>query len=129
MGASQNAGPAEVLRALWQRILSRARDLRNAGRADGNFAIRKYCSLSCANSTGAAAKPTFHFRARKSLKPQCEACGIRRHPHAHHVDGDISNNDPSNIQTLCTHCHGFWHNMLKRCGLPVAHRMPRLCDF
>ncbi len=93
------------------------------------FRNRKYCSLTCANSTGAARKPTFHFRARKNLGPQCEACGSKQHPHAHHVNGDISNNAPDNIQTLCKHCHGFWHNMLKRCGQPIALKMPRLWPF
>lgn len=90
------------------------------------FAARKFCSLSCANSTGAAAKVTYHFRARKNLGPQCEACGSKQDTHAHHIDGDVANNAPSNIQTLCKHCHLFWHNMLKRHGRPTDRRMPRL---
>ena len=56
----------------------------------------------------------------------CEACGWAKSLHVHHCDGDPQNNDPANLQTLCTHCHNFWHAMLARLGRPIAGRMPAL---
>jgi site-specific DNA-cytosine methylase len=65
-------------------------------------------------------------RARKHLKQACEACGQTTSLIAHHVDQDKANNAEENIQTLCKHCHDFWHAMQKRRGLVIAGRMPRL---
>lgn len=93
------------------------------------FAKRKYCSLSCANSHGAVTTAGHRARAIKLRGQQCEACGLRSKLQAHHVNGDITNNTPANIQTLCEHCHGFWHNMLARNGMPIAGRMPPLYRF
>lgn len=46
---------------------------------------------------------------REHLKPFCEKCGFeaqeRRQLDVHHKDGDKSNNDPSNLITLCPPCH------------------------
>ncbi|MCC6475149.1 MAG: HNH endonuclease [Burkholderiales bacterium] len=60
------------------------------------------------------------------MKKKCEACGYARALQAHHIDQDNSNNEPENIQTLCKHCHDFWHTTAKRIGKMVAGRMPRL---
>ena len=41
-------------------------------------------------------------------KYQCRACGrlvVGREAHVDHVDGDDSNNDPANLQTLCQQGH------------------------
>ncbi len=42
-------------------------------------------------------------------KQTCERCGfVPEHPcqlDVHHKDGDHSNNDPANLQTLCANCH------------------------
>jgi hypothetical protein len=35
---------------------------------------------------------------------RCAICGGER-PHVHHIDGDPSNNDPSNLIPLCPNCH------------------------
>ena len=94
----------------------------------GAFIRRKFCSLSCAN-TRETATLTVHgysFRARKHLKKQCEACGYTKSLHAHHVDQDKTNSEPENIQTLCKHCHNFWHTAQKRMGKEIAGRMPSL---
>lgn len=93
------------------------------------FRQQKYCSLICANSTGALTEAGKLARAKKHRKAMCEACGHMAKLHSHHVDGDQGNNLPENIQTLCAHCHGFWHNMLERRGLPIGGRMPRLIPF
>ena len=90
------------------------------------FANRKYCSLTCANSKPVVKRQMKMHRARKHLKPECEACGTTSRLHAHHVNGNHDDWSEGNIQTLCTHCHGFWHNMLKRRGLPITGKMPCL---
>lgn len=42
-------------------------------------------------------------------KDSCEKCGIKpedkKQLHKDHIDGDRSNNNASNIQTLCVECH------------------------
>jgi hypothetical protein len=90
------------------------------------FKRRKFCSLSCANTRSDLTKHGYSWRARKHLKEKCEACGYQRALQAHHVDQDIRNNQPENIQTLCKHCHDFWHTTAKRLGKIKAGRMPSL---
>jgi hypothetical protein len=93
----------------------------------GVFKRRKYCSLTCANSRKHPEHwETHHWRARKLRGKVCEACGSVTSLHAHHVDQNPENNAPENIQTLCKHCHGFWHNTAKRRKWAVAGRMPPL---
>jgi hypothetical protein len=88
------------------------------------FLRRKYCSLACANSKkGAITRDGYSKRAIKHLKRHCEACGHNRSLCAHHIDQDIENNKEENIQTLCMHCHNFWHTTAKRCGANIAGKM------
>lgn len=89
------------------------------------FARRRFCSLSCANSKAVLTMSGCRSRARKLRGPRCEACGYQHYLHAHHKDGDFTNNDPTNIQTLCTHCHNFWHALLDRLLMPCGP-MPAL---
>ena len=91
------------------------------------FRRRAFCSLTCANSKrGPLTKHGYSWRARKHLKSACEACSQETSLIAHHLDQRASNNVPSNIQTLCKHCHDFWHATQKRRGRPIAGRMPPL---
>lgn len=90
------------------------------------FKRRRFCSRSCANTRKDLTKHGYSWRARKHLKEKCEACGYKRALQAHHVDQNIANNEPQNIQTLCKHCHDFWHTTAKRTGRTVAGRMPSL---
>jgi hypothetical protein len=90
------------------------------------FNKRKFCSLSCANTRKVLTKHGYSWRARKHLKTSCEACGYRHKLEAHHIDQDKTNNQPENIQTLCSFCHDFWHTMQKRLGRSIAGRMPSL---
>jgi len=90
------------------------------------FKKRKFCSLSCANTRTDLTKHGYSWRARKHLKSACEACGHGRRLQAHHIDQNITNNNAENIQTLCKHCHDFWHTTAKRRGRTVAGKMPSL---
>lgn len=92
------------------------------------FLKQEFCSLSCANTreTMTLTAHGYSFRARKHLKECCEACGYTKTLHAHHIDQDKTNNSPENIQTLCKHCHNFWHTAQKRMGKEIAGRMPSL---
>ena len=92
----------------------------------GVFLRRRFCSLSCANSKAEVGKSAHHWRARKFRKKNCEACGQVTSLHVHHLNGKQSENSQGNTQTLCIHCHKFWHDTLKRLGLPIAGRMPGL---
>lgn len=44
-------------------------------------------------------------RAIKKRKKQCEKCGTTKQLQTDHIDRDKSNNDPSNLMTLCRPCH------------------------
>lgn len=90
------------------------------------FQRRRFCSLSCANTRTDLTRHGYSWRARKHLKRNCEACGYTRALQAHHMDQDIANNEGSNIQTLCKHCHDFWHTTATRIGKTVAGRMASL---
>src|SRR3990167_6524534 len=95
------------------------------------FRRRKFCSLTCAGLSRAQPGPIltkagWHYRARKLRKEACEACGKMTSLHAHHSNGNRNENTEANIQTLCIHCHKFWHDTLSRLGLPIAGKMPAL---
>lgn len=90
------------------------------------FMRRRFCSLRCANTRTDLTKHGYSWRARKHLKTKCEACGYTRALQAHHINQSIKDNRPENIQTLCKHCHDFWHTTAKRLGKTVAGRMPSL---
>jgi 5-methylcytosine-specific restriction endonuclease McrA len=44
-------------------------------------------------------------RKLKYKKDYCETCGTNEKLQVDHIDGDRSNNDPSNLKTLCWPCH------------------------
>jgi len=52
---------------------------------------------------------TCHMRGKRTKKDHCERCGfIPEDPvqlDVDHINADRSNNDPSNLQTLCANCH------------------------
>lgn len=90
------------------------------------YAKRKYCSLRCANTRTDIKPKTYLWRARQHRRTACEACGYTKRLAVHHCDQNQQNNDLSNLQTLCSHCHDFWHATAKRLGRTVAGRMPSL---
>jgi hypothetical protein len=36
---------------------------------------------------------------------QCTLCASTENLCVHHIDGDVTNNDPANLQTVCATCH------------------------
>ena len=91
-----------------------------------NFRRRIYCDRSCGNSKLQRGRQAWLWRSRRHRKDACEACGYGRYLHVHHIDQNIENDDPGNLQTLCTHCHNFFHATAERLGLPIAGRMVSL---
>ena len=91
--------------------------------------MRKYCDKTCANAKkhpeGWAKE---HAEAQQFKGKSCEACGLKKNLHVHHCDGIPSHNTADNCQTLCTHCHGFWHKTANRVGRKPEGRMPELWE-
>jgi hypothetical protein len=57
------------------------------------------------------AKGTGYQRARRAFPLAglpCDRCGAPA-AERHHVDGDVFNNTPANVQRLCTPCHHLAH--------------------
>ncbi|HEX2578646.1 MAG TPA: HNH endonuclease [Aquihabitans sp.] len=69
------------------------------------FLTRVNCSQSCGNTKVDVTKDAHHWRARQHRGVACEDCGTTKGLHVHHVDRDHTNNDPSNLRTLCGSCH------------------------
>lgn len=72
----------------------------SAGRYKGRQIFHRYCK-SCKNNKA---------RTMNYIKKDfCESCGfVAQHKvqlDIDHINGDHSNNDPSNLQTICANCH------------------------
>lgn len=77
--------------------------------------IRKLCG--CGKPTaihGLAEDGTYRYKsncyrcrmiARKHRKSYCEKCGSTEKLEIDHIDANRSNNELSNLQTLCNSCH------------------------
>ena len=77
-----------------------------------SFTRRKYCSRKCKDASvvkEVVTKNQYRHRARRLRKPQCEQCGSGSKLQVHHIDKDVSNNTPMNLQTLCASCHNTLH--------------------
>jgi hypothetical protein len=71
----------------------------------GRFLSRRTCGQSCGNTKVEVTKDALHWRARKHKQPTCSECGTDNDLHVHHIDRNPANNDPANLQTLCSSCH------------------------
>lgn len=78
------------------------------------FVERKACGQSCANRRHDVTVPGLRSRAKRLRGDQCESCGASTGLHAHHRDGDITNNVVANIATLCASCHLKHHWVVDR---------------
>lgn len=45
----------------------------------------------------------------RGIQTTCASCGSTDRLQIHHLDSDQTNNDPSNLMTLCVSCHTKWH--------------------
>jgi len=82
----------------------------------------------------------YRFHARKMREKSCVDCGTTESLCAHHINGDWTNNNPSNLQTLCRSCHTSLHHrqgdLIKKsdpppckvCGKPSYRLQERLCN-
>ena len=81
---------------------------------------RKFCSRSCAESKkNPTDRTTYHQRARKHRKTECEVCGLPSRVatmEGHHKDGNRANNRKSNSTTLCRSCHQSVHQLHRNSG-------------
>jgi hypothetical protein len=72
--------------------------VRSKGRGQGGFQIWDKLCATCRCGG-----------YRKHKKDTCEHCGFkaihRVQLDVDHIDGDRTNNDESNLQTLCANCH------------------------
>lgn len=78
----------------------------------GMFMRRKFCSMTCQNASlvkESVTRGTHRHRARKFKQACCEQCSSVRNLQVHHKDKDITNNAPTNLQTLCASCHNTLH--------------------
>ena len=109
------------------------------GVLESNFAFkrRKCCSASCGSSRRVVKPNTNHWRARKHLKDGCEECGATEKLHVHHKDSVLTNNEPSNLETLCVSCHisGHWARYVPKpkpqcnyCDAPSRSHKMRMCQ-
>lgn len=93
------------------------------------FLLRKYCDRKCmakGQMKAVLTRSGYLVRARVHLKSRCERCGTTQKLSVHHIDRDWSNNDTSNLQTLCTSCHTSLHHAR---GEIVPRRKEKLCKY
>ena len=63
------------------------------------------------HDAGLTAKLKEEIKKRDRYK--CFLCGAKRNLHVHHIDEDPTNNDPSNLVTLCEACHRLVHRLVR----------------
>lgn len=82
------------------------------------FQNRIYCSKSCSAHRRIddmnKNRTAYHNLARKHREGYCAICGSTEHLQVHHLDRNIKNNSPSNLETLCQSCHMKLHWRLRR---------------
>ena len=90
------------------------------------FRRRIYCDRRCmaAAYVRDTSQPNSKRRRVSTYRGKtCESCGATTLLHAHHIDGNLDNDSPDNIQTLCASCHATHHHRVRRAGLTVPGRM------
>jgi len=80
-----------------------------------NFMRRRFCGRKCQHighmNQSSTNRQTMHYRARKQCRDACERCGADSRLEVHHRDGDRTNNELLNLETLCGSCHRAHHGV------------------
>ena len=93
------------------------------------FIRRKNCNVLCMAKGMVKQKvdrTMYHKRARVYLKSNCEQCQTTENLAVHHRNGDITDNAPANLMTLCSSCHLklHWQN-----GKTIPKRQKKPCTI
>lgn len=81
--------------------------------SNNNFQRRKYCDQACMSLGLRKESPTrsaYQKRAKTYRKDACEMCGSADNLSVHHRNRDWRDNDPTNLETLCSSCHTSLHH-------------------
>lgn len=104
-------------------------------RVEPCFAVQsKFCSRACYYQANKGENHnswkggTGWYKKQKGER--CERCGAdQRRLQVHHKDQDRSNNDLSNLETLCVPCHRKHHHSLKPKKPRLAELFPQQCRW
>ena len=69
------------------------------------FLSRVTCWPACAATKVDVTLAAHRWRAAQHRGSECQECGTTERLHVHHIDRTPSNNDPTNLMTLCASCH------------------------
>lgn len=108
------------------RVMARKRYSNGTLESMNIFRRQVYCDRACmaqAFVSDTSQPNSKRRRVGKFRGTSCENCGATGNLHAHHIDGNLDNDSPSNIQTLCGSCHATHHHHARRAGLTAAGRM------
>ena len=94
------------------------------------FRRRKYCDPTCMGLAHRKEDPTrdgYRKRIYPLRKERCEKCGTMEKLSIHHMDRNWRNNDPANLQTLCSSCHTSLHHEANDIQPPKSTRPCQYC--
>jgi len=88
---------------------------RIGGRLEDNgvFRRRKCSDKQCMSLGMRKDRPSRSAIGKRNIrlrKPSCERCDATEMLSVHHKDRNIYNNNPSNLETLCSSCHTSLHH-------------------
>lgn len=115
--------PVCKARMIRKRMSGRLEDL-------AQFTRRKYCDRKCMAkglTRKTVSKSMHHKRARKFIMDFCETCRTDENLAVHHIDNDPTNNERSNLMTLCGSCHTHWHWEHGKKAIPRSNHACRVC--
>lgn len=79
---------------------------------EGKTYYRKKCD-TCIRYNGEGKGPPQWFHNGYRIKNSCDKCGFKsiyKEPfNVFHVDGNMNNNRPSNLKTICANCQRILH--------------------
>lgn len=126
-GSQQKADPVKFCLACDKPLVRKRYNGRLEDR--GRFLDREHCDQTCANTRDVVGKGAHHRRARAFMEDACLVCGTSEKLQVHHVDEDYTNDDPSNLATVCASCHmkGHWREW-KTQGRQISPRKEVCCQ-